>query len=660
MNSTALQVFEADSKEDLIKETMHSLSLGEQENMLDNLIAIAEGRTKHAWEGSDETLTGKPIEVGLSWSVVPGYEHDFSKVIVTTIDITERKQADQQLKRSYSMLTATFKSTTDGILVVTLDHKISSFNRKFLELWRIPYRIAAKKDEHAVLEFMLDQLKDPSAFASKVEQLHLSPEDTSFDELEFIDGRVYEHYSQPQRLDDTIVGRVWSFRDITERKLAEERLHESEIRFAGIVNTAMDAVISVDSEQRVVLFNPAAERIFGCKASEALGQPIDRFIPDRYRDVHKKNITTLGQTGTSSHIMGHSRSPVTALRVDGTEFAIEASVSHTTAGDEHLYTIILRDITERKQAEEALRARDELLREAQRISRLGHYDLNVTTGTWKNSETLDDIFGIDENYVKDVEGWVSFIHPSQQEEIHNYLTKNVLSEHNPFDREYRIVRKNDQQERWVHGLGRLEFNDNNNPVRLIGTIQDITERKQVEQELLQSEERYRQLLNVAPIGVAVHIEGKLVFANETAAHIVGANSIKEMIGTPVMDIVHPDEREETIEILHRMLKGEQDLYPREERFIRLDGSIINVEVIATPLTYMDKPAVQVVIQDITERKRAEQESRRQLTELEALYENGLAVGRLLKPREIGERLIGTFTQYLSWHHVTIRIYQGRQ
>src|SRR5690606_37031650 len=111
-------------------------------------------------------------------------------------------------------------------------------------------------------------------------------------------------------------------------------------------------------------------------------------------------------------------------------------------------------------------------------------------------------------------------------------------------------------------------------------LRDITERKRTEEALRQSEERYRRLLNDAPVGVAVHLNGKLVFANEAAARIVGANSPEILIGMPVMDFVHPEERKYAVEALGHMLRGEKDWYPREERFIRLDGSIVHVEVTA--------------------------------------------------------------------------------
>jgi diguanylate cyclase (GGDEF)-like protein len=131
-----------------------------------------------------------------------------------------KERDDQHL----SLHEATIESTTDGILVVDADGRWESFNRKFLEMWRIPDAIVAARDDDAALEFVLGQLEDPAAFIAKVRELYETPEARSFDELAFKDGRVFERYSQPQRIGDRTVGRVWSFRDITEQKLAAERL----------------------------------------------------------------------------------------------------------------------------------------------------------------------------------------------------------------------------------------------------------------------------------------------------------------------------------------------------------------------------------------------------------------------------------------------------
>jgi len=147
-----------------------------------------------------------------------------------------------------------------------------------------------------------------------------------------------------------VIGLSSIARDITERKQAERAVRESRARLSGIIGSAMDAIISVDANQRITIFNEAAEKMFNCPAGEALGQPLDRFIPARFREAHHAHVAAFGQTGVTSRAMGNLQ-PLSGLRADGEEFPIEASISHIEVGGQQTYTVILRDITERKRSE---------------------------------------------------------------------------------------------------------------------------------------------------------------------------------------------------------------------------------------------------------------------------------------------------------------------
>jgi len=148
--------------------------------------------------------------------------------------------------------------------------------------------------------------------------------------------------------------------EATERRQAEESLRAGERRLAGLVASAMDPIVSIDASQRIVLFNAAAEKAFRCPAATALGQPIDRFIPARFRQAHRGHIERFGRTGETNRTMAKPGT-VMGLRSDGEEFPIEASISQIGAGGAKLYTVILRDITERKRAEEEIRQLNESL-----------------------------------------------------------------------------------------------------------------------------------------------------------------------------------------------------------------------------------------------------------------------------------------------------------
>ena len=142
-------------------------------------------------------------------------------IVVNYRDVTERERTERDLRETLSLLNATFESTADGILVVDLAGHIVSFNRKFAELWRIPDSILETKDAPQAIAFVLEQLVDPQGFMTKVRDLYARPEASSFDVLTFQDGRIFERFSQPQLIGGKSVGRVWSFRDVTEAKRAE-------------------------------------------------------------------------------------------------------------------------------------------------------------------------------------------------------------------------------------------------------------------------------------------------------------------------------------------------------------------------------------------------------------------------------------------------------
>lgn len=137
---------------------------------------------------------------------------------------------------------------------------------------------------------------------------------------------------------------------LAERQQAAGALRRSEAQLKAIIGSATDAIITIDQAQRITVFNSGAEEMFGCGAESAIGQPLERFIPARYRERHRAYIEAFGATGVTARAMGRQRE-LAALRADGSEFPMEAQISQITVGGEKLYTVILRDITERKRAE---------------------------------------------------------------------------------------------------------------------------------------------------------------------------------------------------------------------------------------------------------------------------------------------------------------------
>ncbi len=150
---------------------------------------------------------------------------------------------------------------------------------------------------------------------------------------------------------------------IAEAGVARARASRDEVRLMAIIRSSNEAIVTIDEQQRIIMFNPAAEKVFRCSAMEAIGAPIDRFIPERYRQVHRKHIERFGETAIAERKMGAKLQPVLlGLRADGEEFPIEASISQFRDGTGKLYTVMLRDVTERLQAEDELKASRQELR----------------------------------------------------------------------------------------------------------------------------------------------------------------------------------------------------------------------------------------------------------------------------------------------------------
>lgn len=207
-----------------------------------------------------ETAEGRRINVEFVSNV---YEADHHKVIQCNIrDITERKQVEK-IRYSFSLLRATFDSTPDGILVVDQKGKVTNSNKRFLEMWRIPESLALTGEDKELLEYVYNQLKEPKVFLDGVEKLYTHPDAESYDLLEFKDGRLFERYSAPQTIGEKVVGRVWCFRNITERKEAEEK-------YRILFEETKDVIYISTHEGKILDINPAGVKTFGYQSEKEI------------------------------------------------------------------------------------------------------------------------------------------------------------------------------------------------------------------------------------------------------------------------------------------------------------------------------------------------------------------------------------------------------
>src|SRR4030043_1074278 len=197
--------------------------------------------------------------------VIGGYS---AKLVWNLIE--ERKQAEDTLRSTLSLLGATLESTADGILVVDSIGKIVTFNHKFIQMWQIPESVIESRNDDQALAFVLDQLKHPEKFLSKVRELYADPNAESYDMLEFSDGRVFERYSLPQKIGGVIVGRVWSFRDVTDRVQSEEAVLESEKKYRSLFEDSRDSICIITRDYRFVDVNKSMLDLFGYTKEEMM------------------------------------------------------------------------------------------------------------------------------------------------------------------------------------------------------------------------------------------------------------------------------------------------------------------------------------------------------------------------------------------------------
>lgn len=204
------------------------------------------------------------VWVDLTVSLVHAGSRDQAYLIAVIQNIDDRKQ-------SHSLLQAAMNSVTDGLLIVDRQGKVTSVNQRFLSLWNIPAELADCRNDDDLLDAVTGQLVDPHAFLDKVRNLYAHPEQESFDIVRFKDGRVFERHSGPQILEGEIVGRVWTFRDVTERKRAEEALSASEGRLQRFVAEAPVGLCILDGNWRAISVNRALCELTGYAQQEIIG-----------------------------------------------------------------------------------------------------------------------------------------------------------------------------------------------------------------------------------------------------------------------------------------------------------------------------------------------------------------------------------------------------
>jgi diguanylate cyclase (GGDEF)-like protein/PAS domain S-box-containing protein len=529
-----------------------------------------------------------------------------------------------EAEKAKALLVSVVESSNDAVHAVNLDGTVASWNRGAEALFgytneeiigRSIAILAPPGRGHEVPSFM--------RIVARGE--HVAPFDTY---LRNKDGRnidVSLSISPIRNSAGEVVGASAIARDITQRKQIERELEEAEKNrslLASVVESSGDLINTINLDGTITSWNPGAERLTGYTSEEVVGKNAATLVPPGHEyDVHQNLKTIQG---------GSSIDSVDAVfqRKDGSGIDVSLNLSpiRNSAGEVVGASAIARDISQRKQIEMQLRDSLDSLQESQAIGGLGSYVLDIGSGVWTSSNVLDEVFGIGKEYEHTVAGWTALIHPDDRAMMAVYFAEEVAGKGLNFNKEYRIVRLADQDVRWVHGLGRLEFDGKGHPVKMRGVIKDITESKLSEKQLRDSEERYRATFDQAAVGI-VHasFEGIILRGNERFAAIAGY-SPEEIPGLSVRQITAPEDRAATATVMQRVARG-FGAEAVEKRYIRKDGSLFWARTtVSVQRDGQGRPIHFIVfIEDISQRKKAETQLRDSEERYRATFEQA-AVG----------------------------------
>ena len=576
--------------------------------------------------------TGNPYELDLEFVCAAGarrwvtargeIKRDAKGQVVglrgTALDITERKQAEEALYEQQQVFRTLVENSPDIIARYDRDCRRIYINPAYLKTAQLPQQelLATSPVQHsplpadsaAVLQNLLRKVLD-SGVAEAV--------DVIWPKADHID-YWYNIYASPEvDREGRVVSVITVSRDITERKKAEEALNQSEEKFRLLVENASEVFYQVSLQNdplrgEVVFVSPQVETMTGHRVEEFL-RDSELWIKSIYPDDLPNLFETTQTLVTRRIAVTREYRMWDKSRNNLRWFSDHTTPRFDAQGQVIGYQGIARDITERKWAEDSLRESEETLRESQKIAGLGSYVLDFASGMWTSSNILDEIFGIDETYVRSVGNWATLVHPGDRDQMLDYFTKEVVGKLGHFDMEYRIVRDNDKAERWVHGLGKLDIDERQQPIRLHGTILDITERKHAEQALAASEAELRALFaSMQDVVLVIDSEGVYRKIAPTNPSLL-VMPPQELLNKNLRDVFPAEQAQSFIDSVEQVLATRQTAYI--EYALTIGERMIWFSTSISPMT---EESTLWVARDVTERKQAEEEIRQRVTELETL------------------------------------------
>jgi diguanylate cyclase (GGDEF)-like protein/PAS domain S-box-containing protein len=416
-----------------------------------------------------------------------------------------------------------------------------------------------------------------------------------------------------------------------ERRQAQRALRESETRFRTLAETASDAILTVDDADRIVFANEAAETIFGHPIAALIGQPVAIVLPEYRQAIRPGALEGSDRPRRALSLPGR--------RADGTLVPLEVSCGEAARQDRKLFTVIARDVTERQLAENALRAQEERFRIGAQTSSDVLYEWDIATGALLLFGQIDEKLGYDPGEMPHhISTWEKLAHPEDRDRVREAVIRH-LKTGAPYREEYRVVGKYGSVHVWMDS-GQAQRDANGRPVRWIGVVTDVTERRMMEWALKQSDQRLRTLVGNAPVvlfaidrdGIFTHSEGKGLEA-------LGLKP-GEAVGRSIRDLYR--DAPEVLANVERALGGETFTATVEVAGLAFEtqygpfrgpsGEIIGVIGVAT---------------DVTEQQRAREAAQASEQRYRTLFERNLAGvfrstldGRMLDCNDAFARILG--------------------
>jgi PAS domain S-box-containing protein len=391
---------------------------------------------------------------------------------------------------------------------------------------------------------------------------------------------------------------------LLHRARSASRLAASrEQHFTTITATAMDGIVTLDEAQRVTSFNAAAERMFGIRADEILGHRLDRLLPDGCAELHARHVEAFGRSGVSRRQLGGAG--VLGRRATGELFPIDLSISQAVVGGRKIYTGILRDVTERTRAERTLR---------ETASQLQLFIENAPAAIAMFDREMRYLFA-SRRWITDFRlAWPDVAGrshyeifpeiPARWREIHRRCLEGAVEacEEDCFPRADGTVD-------WIAWEVRPWFDADGRVGGIIIMSETVTARRLASDALRDSEERWRSLVETMPDAIYVNGEQGITYINQRGLDLWRARSADEILGRSPADLLHPD----AVPELHarmRLYCNDGDLAPTfETRARALDGTILPIESTARVRIENGHRIAQVLVRDISERKKAEEQLR---------------------------------------------------